>query len=310
MDRRTVGTLLVLCSAAGFGTLSIFGELSFRAGLSISSALTLRFVIATAVVWGVLAVQRARGEWAAHPTDGGVDAVAGASMRLTPRSLVAALLLGAVGYAGMSGLFFLGVQRLSAGLATVVLYLYPLFVVALAATVLDESVGRRTLAAVPLALVGVALVSGASGVVFDPLGVAATLAAGGMYAVYITASRAVLDDVDERVLTAYVMPAAACSYLAYGAATGSLTVPTTTSGWAIVVGLAIVATVVPVFTFFAGLKRVGASRAGVLSTFEPVTAVVLGVAFLGETVTPPMVLGSALILSTVYLVQHADDDTD
>ncbi|GAA0209949.1 DMT family transporter [Halobaculum roseum] len=295
MDSDRVGSLLVLASAAAFGTLGVLGEVAFREGLSVPSALALRFVVGSFVVWvGVLGYRA---------TTGG-DAPA---LGLPPREAVTAIALGAVGYAGVSYGFFVGVERMSAGLAAVILYTYPLFVVALAAAFLDERVGLRTGVAAGLTLSGVVLISWTGAGAFDPLGAAATLAAAGMYAAYIVVSRLTLESADERVLTAYVAPAAAASLALVATATDAVTLPTTATGWGTVVALGVVATAFAMFAFFAGLARVGAGRAGVLSTAEPTVAVALGAAFLGEPVTPAMIAGGVLVIVGVVLVQTAEE---
>ncbi|WP_277553679.1 DMT family transporter [Halobaculum limi] len=291
MDRDTTGSLLVLSAAAAFGTLGVLGEVAFRAGLSVPSVLTLRFVVGTAVVWtGLLAARTLRP--ATLP-----------SLRLPAREALVAIALGAVGYAGLSVGFFVGVQRMSAGLAAVIFYTYPLFVVALASAFLDETVGVRTVAAAAVSLAGVALISLTGAAAFDLVGAVATLGAAALYGVYIVVSRATLQTVDVRVLTAYVTPAAAISLAGIAAVTETVTIPTTAVGWGSVVALGVVATAFAIFAFFAGLTRVGAGRAGVLSTLEPTVAVVLGVVFLGEPVTATMLVGGVLVVVGVTLVQ-------
>jgi drug/metabolite transporter (DMT)-like permease len=282
MDRA--GTALVLVSAAGFGTLGIFGELAAAAGLSIPTVLAFRFLLATVIVWVVLA---GRGEF----------------RRLHGRALVVGLALGAVGYAAMSGLYFWGLTFMTAGLVGIVLYTYPVFVVAVAVLGLGERVTRRTVAALGAALAGVALVTGADPAGADPRGIAVVLTAALVYAGYITASRSALVTVDPQVLTAHVLPAAAVAYLGFGTATGRLHVPTTLYEWELVVAIAVVATALPIFTFFAGLRRIGASRASIVSTAEPVVTLLLGAAVLDEPITPVTVVGGALVLGGVLLVQ-------
>src|SRR6266404_4745514 len=56
---------------------------------------------------------------------------------------------------------------------------------------------------------------------------------------------------------------------------------------------------------FAGLERVGPTRAAVLSTVEPVCTVLLAAALLGETIAPSQLVGGALILTTVVLLARA-----
>lgn len=281
-ERRGVGYAVL--SAAGFGTLAIFGRLAESAGLPIPTLLAFRFALAAPVVWGLLLWQ-------------------GRLELLRGRHLLTALALGAGGYAAMSGLFLWGVSLTNAGLAGILLYVYPAIVVVIAATVLDERVTRRTVVALVLAIVGVALVSGAQPHGIDPLGVGVVLFAAVVYAGYITVSRVVLAEIDAATLTAHVVPAAALTFLGFGLVRGSLFVPTTRVQWAVVAGIAVVATVVPILSFFTALATIGASRTSVVSTFEPVFTVALGALLLGEVVTPATVVGGAAVLVGVVLVQ-------
>lgn len=283
--RDRIGVLLVLVSAAGFGTLGIFGVYAQRAGVSIPTVLAYRFVLASVLVWAALA-------WT-----GGAKLLGG-------RSLAVALGLGGVGYATMSALYFLGLEYMTAGLVAIVLYTYPAFVVVLAVATLDEPVGRATVGALGLALVGVALVVGADPAGAATLGVAIVLGSAVAYAAYITVSRAALRTVDPLVLSAHVMPAAALSFVAVGATTGELAVPPPGGTWPILVGVAVLATALPVFTFFAGMERIGASRAGVVSTAEPLVTVGLGALLFAEPVTAGTAVGGALILSAVVVLQR------
>jgi drug/metabolite transporter (DMT)-like permease len=69
-----------------------------------------------------------------------------------------------------------------------------------------------------------------------------------------------------------------------------------------VLGIAIISTVAAIILFFAGLERVGPTRASVLSTVEPVCTVLLAAALLGESVAPLQLVGGALILTAVVLL--------
>ncbi len=70
-------------------------------------------------------------------------------------------------------------------------------------------------------------------------------------------------------------------------------------------GLALVATVVAVVAFFAGLERIGPTETSSLSTVEPAVTVVLAAAVLGETVSALQVAGGALILAAVVLLARS-----
>lgn len=283
MTDRT-GIALVLVSAAGFGTLGIFGKLAAAVGLTIPTLLFFRFLLASVVVWSLLAAR-------------------GRLVRLRGRDLAVGLGLGAFGYAVMSGLYFWGLSFMTAGIAGIVLFTYPVFVVALAVLVLDERITRRTALALALTLLGVVLITGADPARADPRGIAVVLAAAVVYASYITVSRIALTTVPADRLTAHVLPAAGATYLVVGTARDALAVPATGYEWGLVVAIAVVATALPIFTFFAGIARIGASRASIVSTTEPVVTLLLGAAVLDEPVTLATAAGGALVLVGVLLVQ-------
>ncbi|UVE49961.1 DMT family transporter [Haloferax larsenii] len=279
-----LGTGLVLVSAVGFGTLGIFGKLAAAAGLSIPTILSFRFLLATVLVWGWLG---ARGELSP----------------LSGRSLVVGLGLGSLGYAAVSALYFVGLEFMTAGLTGIVLFTYPVIVVVLAAAFLDEPITRRTVFALVLAVAGVGLITGGDPAGVDVRGVLVVLLGAFIYATYIVVSRRQLATVDSRTLTAHVLPAAAVSFVVVGSATGQLSVPTTPWSWGVVLAIAVLGTAVPIFTFFAGLSRIGASRASIVSTVEPAATLVLGALVLDEPVMVVTVLGGALVLSGVVLVE-------
>ncbi|MFC4544120.1 DMT family transporter [Halosolutus amylolyticus] len=285
LDAEYVGIALVLVSAIGFGTLGIFGTYAQRANLSIPTVLVFRFLLAGLLVWLFLA-------WRGEATI------------LRGRPLWIALALGAIGYTAQSGLYFLGLEFMTAGLVAIVLYTYPAFVVVLAVATIGERPSRPMLVALCLAFAGIVLVTGANPAGASLVGVIVVLGGALAYAFYITGSRAVLDAVDPMVLTAYVLPAAGASYVVIGTASGQLAVPTAPSAWAILLSIAVFATAVPVVTFFAGLQYVGASRASIVSTAEPPVTVALGAILFAEPVTATTVVGGVLILTGVIVLER------
>jgi len=285
MDDETVGIALVLISAVGFGTLGIFGVLAADEGLSIPTVLALRFALAAVVVWAVLWFQ-------------------GRFRLLRGRMLAIAFALGAVGYATQSGLYFLGLEFMTAGMVAIVLYTYPAFVVCLVAIVHPSRVTTVLVVALGLSIGGVALITGADPAGADPVGVFVVLGAALAYSLYIVVSQRALLTVDAEILTAFVLPAAAVSFVVFGLGTGTLAMPEGASAWAVALAIAILATVVPVLTFFAGIARIGASRASIISTAEPGVTVALGALVLGEPVTAVTIVGGTLVVVGVILIQR------
>jgi len=286
--QATTGTLLVLGAAAGFGTIGIFGELAIAAGLSLSTLLPARFALATAFVLALAA----GGRWGLPDTG---------------RQWAATLALGVV-YTGLTLAYFASLDYLTAGLATVVLYTYPAFVVVLSAATLDESVSTATLAALGCSLAGVVLIVGVDPAGVSLTGVALALVAAGCYAVYTVGSRTVVASLAPRSLMSGALVGTTVSMTVFGALADGLALPAGTEQWGIVVGIAVVGTVLPLVLFYEGVERLAASRVGIVSTVEPLVTVALGAIVLDERITPGLLAGGTLVLVGVVLVQRDRGD--
>lgn len=274
--------MYVLGATAGFGTIGIFGELALRADIALSTLLPVRFVVAL----GILA---------------GIAALRGWAWPASSREWGATLALGVV-YTGMTVLYFSSLVYLTAGLATIVLYTYPTMVVVLAVWLLEETLTRLRVLALVLATAGVAIVVGAGVGAVDPLGIGLALGAAICYAVYTAGSRRLSPVMRPRSLMIGVLLGTTLSMAGYGALDGGLALPVGNAQWEIVLGLALLSTVVPHLLFYEGVARLQASQVGVLSTTEVLVTVLLGVVLLGEPVTAVLVGGGMLVVAGVLLV--------
>jgi drug/metabolite transporter (DMT)-like permease len=279
------GLLLCLVSAAGFGAMAIFAKDAYAAGFGVVTLLALRFALASALLWAI-ALRRGR-------------------PRLARRTALAALGLGALGYSAQAGAFFAALERIDASLASLLLYAYPGLVFAAAVLLRRETATRQKLSALALASLGAALVlaDGGPGAV-DPLGVALALGAAVAYTGYILVADIAVRGADPFAVAAMVTTGAAVTFGVVAAAGGGLDVDVAAHGWLDLVGVTVVSTVMALTTFLLGLARVGPATASIVSTAEPVVTVSLAVALLGERLGPGQVLGGALVLAAVVLLQR------
>ncbi len=292
-DRRAAfgGTVLILVSAAGFGAMSIFAKAAYAAGANVPTTLFLRFVLASFVLWsGLVATHRVPAALAGGP-------------------FAACVALGAIGYAGMSLVFFSALLYVPASLAALILYTYPPIVTVLAFLWLREALDGRKCLALGIASFGLVLVLGLGAGAARTAGVILALAAVVAYSLYIISARFVLRGVAPLSAAAIVIPAAGAVFGVYGAASGTLHLSLALSAYAAIAGMAVISTVLAIVAFFAGLERVGASRAAILSTFEPVVTLTLAATTLGERLVPVQLIGGAFILSAVLLL-HAGEPAE
>ena len=276
---RWAGVVLIVVSAIGFGTLPILARLAYSAGADAPTVLLLRYVIA-AVVMVVMVVARKT------PLPRG-------------RIFLGMILMGAIGYVGQSLAYFTALTLASASLVALLLYLYPAIVTVLSVLFLKERFTPVKLGALLLALVGTALTIGPTGSGRMP-GILLALAAAVIYSGYILVGSRLIPHTNAIGASTTVITAAAVVYAGIVAVRGPM-FPQDILGWGVVVAIALVSTVLPIVTFFAGLERVGPSKASTLSTLEPVVSVGLAILVLGEMLNPLQVLGGVLILIAVLI---------
>ena len=274
---------LCLASGAAFGTMAIFGKLAYGAGANAGTLLAVRFALAAALFWAIVAARRAA---------------------IARRDVVTGLALGACGYAIQAGCYFAALERIDASLLSLLLYTFPTLVAAAAVALGRDRMDGRRLIALALASGGLALVvAGAGTGSLDPTGAALGLAAAVVYSAYILISDGIVSRMRPDVLTALVCTGAAIPLTLGSALLGELRPgDLTAAGWGWIACLAVVSTVAAIGLFFAGLRRVGPTSASILATVEPLVTVMLAWLVFGETLGPVQLVGGALVLAAVLAV--------
>jgi len=284
-----LGVLLCLASAVAFGAMGVLGKLAYAHGATVGTLLSVRFVLAATILWLVVA------------GTGGLP-----RLRAVPsRDLAAALGLGAVGYGAQAGGYFTALQRLDASLVALLVYTFPAMVAAGAVALGRERVRWRTVSVLAATSTGLVLVlAGAGAGALEPLGIALALATAAVYSVYVLASEGVADRLGALTLATLVCTGAAVTLtLAAGLAGDLAPTAVDAAGLAALAALAVGSTVLAIALFLAGLRRVGATAAAILSTVEPVVAIALaGLAF-GEALTPAQLVGAGLVLAAALTVR-------
>jgi len=282
---HSFGVALTLVSAVTFGASGVLAKVAYAGGAGVVTLLTGRFLLAALLLWALVAWRRPA---------------------LPPlRVAVAALLLGAVAYAGEASLYFSALERLDASLVAMLLATYPVLVVAAAIALGRERPDRRRAIALAVAIAGAALVLGGAqiGALSGP-GLMFAGSATVAYATYVLLADRFVARVDGLLLAALVTTGAGIGTLSFGAATRSLdSASLQTGGWLAIVLLAVVCTVVPISSFLLALPRVGPGTASILSTFETVVGVGLAALLLGESLGALQAAGAALVVGAVVALQ-------
>lgn len=277
---------MVVISAVSFGTLSIFAKLAYRNGLGTEQLLAFRFVLAAVGMW-LLAFAAGQNPF-----------------RLTRRQAVSLLVVGGVLYTAQAMTYFIALRSLPASLAVLIVYIYPSLVVAAGWLFLHRHVSPWHVGALIASFAGAVFLVGGAQLQLGP-GLIFAFASPLLYTTFILISERVMSSVPPVAASAVMMSGTAVVLSAVALAVGQLALPPTPQGWAISAGIAVVPTMIAISLFLAGLPRVGAARASLISTLELLVTVTLAIVLLGDRFTAIEAVGGVLVLGAVVVVQAA-----
>ncbi|MGX9787484.1 DMT family transporter [Mycobacterium sp. MMS18-G62] len=280
-DRPLAGVGLAAAGAICYGVATVIGRALASSGVDSATALGIRFAIAAAVLAVLLRLR-------------------GASMRPRSGDRLPTFLLGAVGYALESTLFYMSLGHGSAAACILLFYAYPAIV-----TGIEYFRGRMqltiaTAVALLLSIAGTTIVVAIGrDVSISVVGIVLALSAATAYALYLVVGRGIGGRGDAMTTACWVAAGASTSSALRGLIGGTLHIP---SGHLLqIVGYGL-ATAAAFGLTFAALARIGASHTAVVSTLEAGSAVVLAAGVLGEGISAAQALGGVAIVAAAAVI--------
>lgn len=201
------------------------------------------------------------------------------------------------------GSYQIAIAEVGVGLAAVLLYTAPAWVAIMSTFFLGESMGTAKAACVGMTIAGVGLISlgpqllGDSGVELGMLGLGTGLLSGFTYALYYIFGKKWLHRYATPTIFVYAMPVGALTIFPFVDFAHKSPL-----AWALLLIMAFITAYGAFSAYYAGLKRLEATRAAVVATFEPMVAACLGFLLFGERFGPLGWVGSLLIIGAVLLV--------
>ncbi|MGZ8190152.1 MAG: DMT family transporter [Methylococcaceae bacterium] len=289
-----IGFVLVLLGALGFAAKAILIKLAYTASVQVDAitlmALRMLFSLPfflTVVVW---------------------NSKKSIALPLDKKQWAVIIVLGLMGYYIASYLDFIGLQYISAGLERVILFLYPTFVVLLSAMAHKRKITLRVGIALGLSYTGMILVfiehlSVESSHVW--LGSGLVLGSALVFAGFVIGSGVMTKRIGSTRFTAYTMTVASIATLVHfafrhGVALGGLPMDV----YSLAFIMAVFSTVLPSFFMNAGIRRIGAGPASIISTTGPIATLVLAYLLLDEAITLVQLAGTFFVLAGVYVVSR------
>ncbi len=286
------GYLLVLTSAVGFGINPLLATAAYRAGVDVPAVLFYRFAVAALVLWGLC--------------------VGRGLVRPLPRRALAGLGVAGFAYVLQAATYFYAVQQISAGLAALLLYLYPCLVALVTALAARVVPSRGVVLSLVLSFAGIGLALGRVTGAGSLSGVLAGVATALCYTAYVLLTDHLGATVPPLLASAWVCTLATGFIVVATAATGTFAPALAMrSPWA-VAGVGLVGGALAIATFFAGVAAVGATQASIVSTVEPIISVVGSAVLLGAAMTGWQWLGAATVLAgaAVAVLAHAEQEPE
>lgn len=286
MNSRLKGVLCGVGAAVSYG-MNPLGALPLYAdGINTTTVLFYRYGLAVILLGLFMAVKRK-------------------SFSITLKEFVILVPLGVL-FALSSLTLFASFHFMDAGVASTLLFVYPVMVAIIMAVFFKERITFVTVLSILLSLSGIALLyRGGDGGVLDTTGVLLVMLSSLTYALYIVIVNKSSLRMSSLKLTFYVLLVGvllitSCSF--FGDGETRIQILTTPSMWLHASILAVFPTIVSLLLMVVAVHEIGSTPTAVIGALEPLTAVMLGVTLFGEELTLRLSVGITLILSAVILI--------
>lgn len=272
-------------AAASYGLNPLFALPLYAEGLGADSVLFLRYVFAIVMLGLLLRLRR-------------VD------MRVDVRRELPWLVGFGLLFSASSLFLFMSYSHMDAGVASTILFMYPLIVALIMGFFFGEKFSWLTWGSLALSLAGVLLLGRkGDGTPVSLLGAGLVMLSSLSYALYIVGvNRSAVRALDTGKLTFYVLLFGISIYLVRLRGLADLQLPADTLGWLCAFCLALFPTIISLLAMTVSIRHIGSTYAAILGALEPITALLVGTLVFGEYISPRMALGVALILLGVTLL--------
>ncbi len=284
MNAKVKGYILGSIAAATYGMNPLFALPLYKEGMDADSVLFFRYLFAIPILGIMLKVR-------------------GRDFKLKRKEVLPLIVLGWL--VALSSLaLFQSYNYMEAGIASTILFVYPIFVALIMALVFKEKVTLQTGLCILLALSGIGLLYQSSdGATLSLIGVGLVMVSALSYAIYIVGvNRPRLQDVATLKVTFYVLLFGLSLFLMRVDFGQSLHVVDKWYLWGNLIALAVFPTAISFLCTTQAIQYIGSTPTAILGALEPVTAVFFGVMIFGESLTPRLSCGILLIILAVTFI--------
>ena len=287
MNDKVKGIGATLLSAIYFGFVPLLMKTVYAGGGNSFTAAFLRFGLSIPVLFVVLKIK-------------------GTDLKITFREFMHFLIITVFGYAGTTLLVFNAYNYIPTGMTTTIHFLYPTFTVAGLMIFYREKIRASKIFCVVLCLIGIIMFyNGGEGQV-SLLGILLALCSSMTYAFYtiFLGKSEALRDIEPMKRLFYMHIIGTVMMFVIGLISGNLDFHLTPLSWGVMALTANLSAFVGALLYQIGVKHIGSESAAMLSTFEPITSVVVGILVYSEPMTARIFIGcAAIIVSTLIIAK-------
>ena len=269
-----------------YGLNPLFGLPLMKAGAFVEAILFFRYGIAVLILGAFL--------WLTKQT-----------FKVSLKQAGILLVLGLL-YTASSIFLFEAYNYIASGLATTLIFVYPVLVALIMVFLRVVPSWQVWLAIVATFLGVVIMTQNGDSQAINPIGVLLSLGSATVYAFFIVIINRskTIGAISNSLLTFYSLMVGAFIFLGKNLLSDA---PITTGiegwgAWMNLVGLALLPTVVSTASLAISTRNIGATKASVLGVFEPITAILVGTVFLGEVLTTNIIVGILLAMGAVVFM--------
>ena len=287
---KYIGILCAILSAVCYGTNPLGALHLYEEGVNTATVLAHRFGLAVIMLAVVMLIKRE-------------------SFKVTRQEFKVLFSLGIL-FAASSITYYQSFHFMDAGIASTILFVYPVMVAVIMALFFKERVTAMTVAAIAMSLVGIGLLyKGETGASLSAMGIVLCVLSSLAYAVYIVVVNQSSIRMSSFKVTFYAMLVCEITLILYSFTSPELYLHALPSAraWAFAVWLSVVPTILSLVFMTVAVHHVGATPTAILGALEPLTAVAIGVVVFGEMLTPRLIVGIIFILFAVMLVVLGKD---
>mgnify|MGYP000424939756 FL=1 len=284
MNTKAKGYILGSIAAASYGMNPLFALPLYKAGMDPDSVLFFRYLFAIPLL-GIMIKARGR------------------SFKIQRKETFPLIIMGLL--VALSSLtLFLSYNYMAAGIASTLLFVYPIMVALIMAMVFKEKLALQTIVCMLLALGGIGLLyKSEDGSTLSLIGTLLVFASSLSYAIYIVGiNQTSLKNVATLKVTFYVLLFGLSLFVARLLYSGVLNTPDQWYLWANLLALAVFPTAISFLCTTGAIQYIGSTPTAILGALEPVTAIFFGIAVFGESLTVRESFGLVMIIVAVTFV--------